>query len=146
MFPWITLRTNIYTLQIYIKFEYKVAQTSITFLDTEVSVQNNKLVTKIYRKSTDRQNFLHIDTDHPKSLKGSIPYSQALRIKRICTTPNDFNHYCEELKQGFISQSYQPQLINKHIKAVEKMDRKELFKERYNTTSKKPKNSASINI
>ena len=28
-----------------IKFEYKISQTSITFLDTEVSIQNNKLAT-----------------------------------------------------------------------------------------------------
>ena len=47
------------------KFEYKLSQTSITFFDTEVSIQNNSLTTKIYRKSTDRQNFIHIDLDHP---------------------------------------------------------------------------------
>ena len=119
--------------------EYKISQTRITFLDTEVSIQNNKLVTKIYRKSTDHQNFLHIDSDHPKSLEDSIPDSQALRIKRICTTPNDFNHYCEELKQRFVSQGYQPYLINKHIKAVEKIDKKEFLKERDNTTSTETK-------
>ena len=98
-----------------INFEYKISQTSITYLDTEVSIQNNKLVTKICRKRTDRQNFLYIDSDHAKSLKDSISFTQALRIKRICTTPNDFNHYCEKLKQRFVSQGYQPQLINKHI-------------------------------
>ena len=65
-----------------IKFQYRISQTSITFLDGEVSIQNNKLVTKIYRKNTNRQNFLHIDSDHPKSLKDSIPYCQALRINR----------------------------------------------------------------
>ena len=81
-----------------IKFEYKIWQTSITFLDTELSIQNNKLVTKIYWKKTVCQNFLYIDSDHPKLLKDSIPYSQALRIKSICTTPNDFSHYCEELR------------------------------------------------
>ena len=85
------------------KFEYKLSQTSITFFDTEVSIQNNSLTTKIYRKSTDRQNFIHIDLDHPKSLKDSISYNQALRIKRICTTPNDFNHYCEELESKALS-------------------------------------------
>ena len=66
-------------------------------------------------------------------------------MKRICTTPNDFNHYCEELKQSFVSQGYQPQLINKHIKAAEKMDRKGLLKERQHHL-KRNKNSASINI
>ena len=37
------------------------------FLDTEVSIQNNKLVTKIYGKNTDCQNLLHLGLDHPKS-------------------------------------------------------------------------------
>ena len=58
-----------------IKFEYNISQTSLTFLDTEDSIQNNKLVTKLYRKS-----------------------------KRIFIAPNDFNKYCEELKQRFVNQ------------------------------------------
>ena len=33
-----------------IKFEYKISKTSISFLDTEVYIKNNKLFTKIYRK------------------------------------------------------------------------------------------------
>ena len=57
-----------------IKFEYNISQTNLTFLDTEDSIQNNKLVTKLYRKS-----------------------------KRICITPNDFNKYCEELKKRDLS-------------------------------------------
>ena len=32
------------------KFEYQISKTSITFLDTEVYIKNNKLYTKIYRK------------------------------------------------------------------------------------------------
>ena len=70
---------------------HKVASHSLI----QNSTQNNKLVTKIYQKSTDRQNFLHIDSEHPKSLKDNIPHSQAFRTKWICTIPNDFNHYCE---------------------------------------------------
>ena len=53
-----------------------MSQTSIKFLDTKVSFQNNKLVTKIYRESTDGQNFLCVDSEYPKPLKDSIPYSQ----------------------------------------------------------------------
>ena len=103
-----------------IKFEYKISQTSITFLDTEVSIRNKKLVTKTYRKSTHRQNFLHLNSEHPKSLKASISYSQTFRIKRICTTPNDFNRYCEEIKQMLVSQGHKPKLINKQVKAAGK--------------------------
>ena len=41
-----------------IKFEYKILQTSITFLDKYVFIRNNKHVTKIYRKNTDCLNFI----------------------------------------------------------------------------------------
>ena len=56
-----------------IKFEYKISKTSISFLDTEVYIKNNKLYTKLYSRQTDRQSFLHIYSEHPKSLKDSIP-------------------------------------------------------------------------
>ena len=57
-----------------------------------------------------------------------------LRIKWICITPNDFNHYCEELKQRFVSQGYQPQPINKHKSRQEKT-----FKRKDITTLKETK-------
>ena len=102
---------------------------------TEVFIQNNKLVKKIYGKSTYRQKFLNVDLEHHELLKNS----EAPRSKRICTTQNDFNQYFQELKQKFINQGYKAELINKHIKTVEKIDWKELLKERDNTTSKETK-------
>ena len=100
---------------------------------------------KSIRKSSNLQNFFHIDSEQPKSLKDTIAYNEPLKNKHICTKPNDFNEYCGELKQRFVSQGYKPELIHKHMKAVEKMDRKEFLNKRHNTTSKKQK-SASINM
>ena len=111
-----------------IKFEYKVSKTGISFLDTEVYVKNNKLYTEIYRKQTNRQSFLHINSEHPKSLKDSISCSQALQIERICTTSKDFEHYCKELKQRFLEQEHNSDLLENHIKKVEKLDKNELIK------------------
>ena len=52
-----------------------MSKTSITFLDTEVYIKNNKLYTKIYKKKKkiDCQTFLNINSGHPKSMKTSIP-------------------------------------------------------------------------
>ena len=36
------------------------------------------------------------------------------------TTPNDFNQYCEELKQRFVNKGYKPEIIDKNIKTIEK--------------------------
>ena len=91
-------------------------------------IKNNKLYTKIYRKQTNQYSFLHIDSEHPKSLKVSISYIQGIRIKRICTTSQDFEYHCKELKQRFLEHRYNSELMNKHIKTVQKLDRNELIK------------------
>ena len=54
-----------------------------------------------------RQNFLHINLEHPMSLKNGIPYNQVLRVKRTCLTIENFKLYCSELKQKFIDKGYQ---------------------------------------
>ena len=57
------------------KFDCK----QIEFLDTLVYIdQQNKLQTTLFRKSSNRQNFLNVKSEHPYSLQKSIPYSQAL--------------------------------------------------------------------
>ena len=78
-----------------IKFKYQISHTRITNLDTDVYIKNNKLYIKIYTKGTNRQTFLNINFEHRKSLKASIPYSQALRIKRICSITADFEHHLQ---------------------------------------------------
>ena len=76
-----------------INFEDEISKERISFLDTEIFIKNNKLHTKILRRKSDHQAFLNIDSENLKSLKDSIPYSQALRIKRICSTKKDFDHH-----------------------------------------------------
>ena len=62
-----------------IKFDYKSDWKQIEFLDTLINIdQQNKLQTTFFRKSSDRQNFLNTKSEHPYSLKKSIPNSQAL--------------------------------------------------------------------
>ena len=48
--------------------------------------QQHKIQSTIFRKPTYKQTYLHAESNHPKSRKDSISYSQALRIKTICST------------------------------------------------------------
>ena len=70
------------------------SQTKIQFLDVLIyKDQSNMLQTTIYRKQTDRQNYLDARSEYPKLLKDSMPYSQVLRIKRIGSSQQEFlNH------------------------------------------------------
>ena len=79
-----------------IKFDLKFSKEKNEFLDTLVyKDHNNWLQTVLYKKSTDRQN-LHI-----LSLKKNIPYSQALRIKRVCSTFDEYKKHSNDLVKRF---------------------------------------------
>ena len=58
---------------------------SLPFLDTSCRNLDGKLVTDLYRKETDRNQYLLPTSCHPAHVTSNIPYSLALRIVRICT-------------------------------------------------------------
>ena len=70
-----------------IKFDFQISPRKVAFLDAMLyKDENNNIQTTLYRKPTDQQAFLHAKSEHPRSLKNIIPYSQALRLKTICST------------------------------------------------------------
>ena len=84
-----------------IKFDYKASKNRIV-PDTEIYLHNGKLHTKTNRKETDRQHYLHIKSEHPKGLKDSLPYSQAIRIIGISSNQVDLNNSLKEMKNKFV--------------------------------------------
>ena len=66
-----------------IKFTSDISETRISFLDLTIYIEQSKLHTRLYTKSTDRHMYLNYFSEHPMSLKKSIPYSQFLRLKKI---------------------------------------------------------------
>ena len=93
-------------------------------------MKNKKLYSKIYRKKTDTQAFLIINSEHPTSLKNNILYSQDVPIKRICSTARDSKHNTTEVKKRFVKQVNNHKLINEPIHKVQqqKQSRCELLK------------------
>ena len=76
-----------------IKFTSEVSQDSVVFLDTTVLIDDTtrKIYTDLYCKPTDSHNYLLYESSHPRHLTKSLPYSQLLRIRRICTKLSDFD-------------------------------------------------------
>ena len=114
-----------------IKFEYHISNKAVDFLDTTVYIdENNKLQTKLYRKPTDRQNYLHRESEHPTNLKINIPYSQALHIKRICSTIEEFDKSCDTLKEKFIQRGYSESEVVRQIKRAKDIPRESTLRKR----------------
>ena len=66
-----------------IKFTSEISDTQKSFLDLSIYINQSTLHTKLYTKPTDRHMYLNYFSEHPMSLKKSIPYSQFLRLKKI---------------------------------------------------------------
>ena len=111
-----------------IKFEMKYSKDKIEFLDTLIyKDKNNNIQTTLYKKPTDRQNYIHSKSAHPFSLKKSIAYSQALRLKRICSTTGEYEKHTENLKKQLIKKGYPETMVNEEIQKATNQDRTELL-------------------
>ena len=112
-----------------IKFDINYSYNEINFLDTMIIINaNNQLVTTLYKKPTDKNTFIHRKSYHPPATKKSIPYSQALRLSRICSQDDDYHNQLEELKIKFLERGYKESEIIYQFNKASGQDRNSLLK------------------
>ena len=78
---------------------------SIPFLDTSVSIKDGKFVTDLYRKPSDRCQYLLPSSCHPSHVTQNIPYNLCYRLLRICSNKETLEMRLAELKEFLISRS-----------------------------------------
>ena len=79
-----------------LKYTWEISETSIAFLDIKVSINGNGLSTSVHYKPTDSHSYLLHSSSHPSHVKNSIPFSQFLRLRRLCSDDSDFSNKSEE--------------------------------------------------
>ena len=82
------------------------------------------LQTTIYRKQTDQQHCLDARLEHLKLLKDSIPYSQALTIKRIFSSQQELVSHTAKMINQFQKHG---SLIEQQIDKGNLHEREQLF-------------------
>ena len=105
-----------------LKFTYESNEKEIPFLDLKVKLNEGKISTDLYIKSTDRHQYLHFTSSHPNHTKRSIVYSQGLRVKRICSEKEDFLKHMREMKLWFLKRGYPENIVDQELGKVESSD------------------------
>ena len=119
-----------------IKFTLEVSYLTIDFLD--ITILNNKdstVSTNLYCKPTDSHNYLLYSSEHPRHLLNGIPYSQFVRIKRLCSKLEDFRLNALMLTTHFIRRGYPKHLVLEALERTDHLDRDDLLNKE---TLKKP--------
>ena len=104
-----------------IKFSAEYSTNSVPFLDTEVILRDGTIHTDLYTKPTDTHQFLLPNSCHPKHCTTSIPYSQWLRIRRMCSQEDCYLRRTAELKTHLLARDYEELKIDLQIQRVFKI-------------------------
>ena len=118
------------------KFTSSFSYNEIPFLDVKVMLLNGRLETDLYVKPTDKHQYLLKSSCHPSHTKQSIPFSMALRLRRICSTDEFFNTRSDALASHLIKRGYKYRFIKDEIDKVRQIPRSRALK----TSTKKESN------
>ena len=110
-----------------IQFTMNHSLESLEYLDVRVKIENNHLKTSVYSKPTAGHIYLHPDSCHPKNQVESIPYSQALRIKRITSDLDNYKTTENEYANYFKARGYNENLVNVQFEKAKGKDRNQLL-------------------
>ena len=97
--------------------------------------KGNQLDTDLYIKPTDTHQYLlagYCDVFHSKK---SIPYSQTLRLNRICSENSFFDKRRNDLEIWLKGRGYSDKLVRKQILKARKFSRAELLNNQRKTES-----------
>lgn len=110
-----------------IKFTFESSKTQVPFLDVLVEAKDGHLRTQLYTKPTDAHLYLLPSSSHPKHIFKSIPYSQTLRIRRICSEDIDANKHLDDLQNHLDKRGYQKDMVTSAINLGKSVERKSLL-------------------
>jgi hypothetical protein len=100
------------------------AKKSIPFLDTSCSIENGRIETDLFKKETDKNQYLLTSSCHPIGCTKNIPYSLGLRIVRICSNEQSRDKRLAELKDMLLARKYPERLVDSAIDRARAVPRK----------------------
>ena len=116
-----------------IKFTMENSTEKINFLDVQVTKNNEKLETDLYCKETDRHQYLHAKSCHRHIYKKSIPFGQAIRLKRIVSDESRLNERLNELHSWIVNRGYKSEDVKKEIDRARTPNREDLSNKKEKT-------------
>ncbi|XP_060598432.1 uncharacterized protein LOC132752158 [Ruditapes philippinarum] len=117
-----------------IKFTTEVSNEQHVFLDTVSHIKDNHIITDLYSKPTDKHQYLLPSSCHPRHCCKNIPYSLALRIKRICSNPSTFYIRAKELSEHLRKRGYKEEDIANAILNADSKHRKDLLEYKHQSS------------
>lgn len=106
-----------------LQYTHTISETSLPFLDINLRISNNHLQTSVYYKETDTHSYLHYQSSHPRHTKNSLPYSQLLRLRRLCSDDHEFSTKAQEMVGFFQERGYPSDPLREDLRKINNINR-----------------------
>ena len=133
--------TAAYSFHPSLKYTWEISDTSLAFLDIKLSIEGNSLCTSVHYKPTDSHSYLLYSSSHLSHVKNYIPYSQFLRLRRLCSEDSDFSFKSEEMCDFFAKHGYPASVVQAGHHCAQQIDRQSALQ----TSQKENNNRISFN-
>ena len=108
---------SVYDKKLYVFVKCLANNTNVECLCTSVHY------TSVHYKPTDSHSYLMYSSSHPSHVKNSIPYSQFLRLRRLCSEDSDFSLKSEEMCEFFGKRGYPASVVEAGHHRAQQIDR-----------------------
>ena len=94
-----------------LEYTWSIPSAKLPFLDMFLIPRDDRVATSIHYKETDSHSYLNFKLSHPFKCKASIPTSQFLPLRKICSEEDDFEEAATTTESFFVTRGYPVQLI-----------------------------------
>ena len=98
-----------------------LAEKEITFLDVHIYKKEGKLETTVYSKPTDSHLFLHGLSCHKKTSIEGIQKGTALRLRRICSTDEEYRTKSKEYQAYLVNRGHDTNTVIRNFQKVDSL-------------------------
>ena len=112
-----------------LEYTFNITDHSLPFLDIAIQIECDYFKTSIHYKPTDTHSYLLFHSNHSPACKRSIPFSQFLRLRRLCSDDDDDDFHAKalEMKSFFLSRDYPSSLIDNALLRTSNVNRETLL-------------------
>ena len=106
-----------------IKFTYKISPVSVEFWYILVNIKCGQFTISVFYKPTDAHSCPYFHSSHHPNTKASIPYSQFLRLWRLCSDKEDFLLQVSRMSEFFSAQGYPTSVTENALRCAKQISR-----------------------
>ena len=119
-----------------LQFTHTISETELPFLDINLRISGDHIRTSIHYKATDTHSYLHYNSSHPRHCKESLPYSQLIRLRRICSDQADFLDKAQEMASFFERRGYSAQTLKRDLEKMKHLSQSDALSKSNSTEEK----------